>query len=101
MGNVMRFTFREPADLQTVEHDMTMALLVAEFLYGKPRVRLEAEYAVSAGDSSFVLEISGPAGETAAQIFAGFCSVRFGEEGYYVERCKSDRASAAASGVPK
>jgi hypothetical protein len=98
MSNVMRFTFREPADLQTVEHDMTMALLVAEFLYGKPRVRLEAEYAV--GDSSFVLKISGPAGETAAQIFAGFCSVRFGEEGYCVERCKSEVTDGAASGVP-
>lgn len=86
MGHLMRFSFSEPADLQTVEHDMSMALLVAEFLCGKPRVRLEAGYAVGVGDGSFTLEVSGPAGETAAQVFAGFCAVRFGEEGYRVDR---------------
>jgi hypothetical protein len=88
MGNVMRFTFHEPTDLDTVEQDMALALLVAEFLYGKPRVRLEASYNISAGDGDLTLDVSGPAGETAAQIFTGFCTVRFGEEGYQINRCR-------------
>lgn len=98
MGNEMRFIFRDPVDLQMVEHDMTMALLVTEFLYGKPRVRLEAGYAVNACDGNFMIEVSGPAGETAAQVFAGLCSIRFGEDGYRVERCKPETASATAGG---
>ncbi|MCX5999102.1 MAG: hypothetical protein NTU41_05770, partial [Chloroflexi bacterium] len=53
-----------------------------------PRVRLEAGYDVSVGEGCLILQVSGPAGETAAQVFAGFCAVRFGEEGYRVERCQ-------------
>jgi hypothetical protein len=74
MSNVRQFKFDSPADME----------LVAEFLYGKPRVRLESAYTIK--DSNLTLDISGPAGDTAAQIFAGFCTVRFGEEGYSIER---------------
>lgn len=86
MNNVMRFTFREPVDMEAIEQDIDLALLVAEFLYGKPRVRLEAGYDVNTSDSNLTLDLSGPAGETAAQIFTGLCAIRFGEEGYRVER---------------
>lgn len=85
-GNLMRFSFREPGDCELVEHDMALALLVAEFLHGKPQVRLEAGYDIREQGGTLVLRVSGPAGETAARVFAGFCAVRFGEEGYSVER---------------
>jgi len=91
MGNLMRFNFPGPVDLDAVENDMALALLVAEFLYGKPRVRLEAGYYVSSSDGSFVVQVSGPAGETAAQVFAGFCAIRFGEEGYHVDPLSRDK----------
>ncbi len=85
MGNLMRFSFSEPSNLEAVEKDICMALLMAEFVYGKPRVRLEAGYDIGADDGSFTLRVAGPAGETAAQVFAGLCSIRFGEDGYRVD----------------
>ncbi len=85
MGNRMKFTFRGNGDLEGAEHDLTVSLLVAEFIHGKPRVRLEAGYDLAPSKKSLRLRVSGPAGETAAQVFAGFCAIRFGEEGYTVE----------------
>ena len=98
-GNLMRFSFPEPGDRELVEHDMTLALLVAEFLHGKPQVRLEASYDIRGEDGAFVLRTSGPAGETAARVFAGFCAVRFGEDGYSVERRGLRRTSNSTNGV--
>lgn len=100
MTNCMRFTFGQGVDPEAIEQDMAMALLVAEFLYGKPRVRLEAGYDIDSGNGSLVIDVSGDSGKTAAQVFAGFCAVRFGEEGYSVEHCGSERAIPDPNGVP-
>lgn len=101
MGDVMRFTFPEPVDLGAVEHDMTLSLLVAEFIHGKPRVRLEAGYDVAPCENSLKLLVSGPAGETAVQVFAGFCSIGFGEDGYLVERRGSGEAATSVQGASR
>jgi len=62
-------------------------------------VRLEASYDIRSEDGALVLRVSGPAGETAARVFAGFCAVRFGEEGYAVERRGLRRTRNSSNGA--
>jgi len=69
-----------------VEHDMAMALLVANSSMESTST-FRASYAISA-EIAVSLWMWGSGGETAAQIFAGLCTVRFGEEGYRVDRCE-------------
>lgn len=95
MGNLVRFTFPDGSDPEAIEQDVALSLLVAEFIHGKSRLRLEASYDVNPGTGACALRMAGPAGETAALVFAGFCAARFGEEGYHVKRYQGGRALVA------
>ena len=80
MGKILRFTFRAEPDPKGIEADLALAIFTAECLHGRPQVRMEARYLVSPGGQTCVIEISGPAGESAARVFAGLATARFGEE---------------------
>ena len=80
MSKVFRFTFYVEPDPEDIEADLALAIFAAECLHGRPRVRLETRYLVAPDGQTCVLEVSGPAGESAAQVFTGLATARFGEE---------------------
>jgi hypothetical protein len=80
MSKILRFTFCQEQGREEVEGDLALAIFAAECIHGRPRVRLETRYLVGAGGQTCVMEVSGPAGESAAQVFTGLATARFGEE---------------------
>ena len=94
MSEVIRFQFPEGAVREEVEGDACLAIFSAECLHGRPQTLLEASYLVSADGRCLVLQVAGPAGETAARVFVGLCGERFGEAGFRVERVKPSEQSA-------
>lgn len=86
MGTVVKFAFNEIENPEDLEADLTLAIFAAECLFGKPRVRMEASYLVAQDGRSCVLQVAGESGEAAARIFSGLAAVRFGEQGFKVQR---------------
>ena len=76
------FSFKEPANAQQLEGDISLAILCAECIYGRPRVRMEITYAVDPHGKACILETAGDAGDAAARVFAGLLAIRVGEKGY-------------------
>ncbi len=86
MGRILRFAFNQGRDQEGVEGDMALAIFAAECIHGRPRVRMETRYLISPGGSGCVMELSGDAGEAAAQVFTGLATARFGEESISINR---------------
>ncbi len=86
MGTVLRFSFQQKTDAETLESDLALAIFAAECIFGRPRVRMEAGYTVSGDGRGCVLQVGGESGEAAARIFTGLAAVRVGEEGFSVCR---------------
>ncbi len=86
MGRILRFAFNHEQDQEGVEGDMALAIFAAECIHGRPRVRMETRYLISPGGSGCVMELSGDAGEAAAQVFVGLATARFGEEAVSINR---------------
>ncbi len=80
------FTFPKTTDLDALEDDVCLAVFTAECLYGKPRTRLEASYAIDRDRSACIVRIEGAAGEAVARVFAGLLTNRLGEAGFAVHR---------------
>jgi hypothetical protein len=80
MSKILKFAFQVGTGPEEIESDMALAIFAAECLHGRPRVRLETRYLVGQGGQTCVMEVSGSAGESVAQVFAGLASARFGEE---------------------
>ena len=99
MSKILKFTFYVEPDPEDIEADLALALFAAECLHGKPRVRLETRYLVGPDGQSCVLEVSGPAGESAAQVFTGLAAARYGEEGMSVSQHQEQRKEVVRHGA--
>lgn len=86
MSEVTRFRFPGETVAEQIEADIAVAILCAESIHGKPRVRMEISYAVDLDGKACVVETSGEAGDAVVRIFAGLTSLRLGEQGYSIER---------------
>ncbi|GEM_PF-2946724 len=82
----LRFRFADPNDPNLLEDNLAWSLLLAEFVYGKARLRLETGYTVAEDGSACVLRTDGEAAEAVARIFTGLTTLRVGEAGFSVER---------------
>jgi len=98
MSKILKFTFYVEPDPEDIEADLALALFAAECLHGKPRVRLETRYLVGPDGQSCVLEVSGPAGESAAQVFTGLVSARYGEEALGISQHQEQRMEVTPYG---
>ena len=83
---VLRFRFTNPGDPDLLDDNLAWSLLLAEFVYGKARLRLEASYTVAEDGAACILRVDGEAGEAAARIFTGLSTLRLGEAGFQVRR---------------
>jgi hypothetical protein len=94
MSEVLRFEFQGERDARELEGDLGLAILCAECIYGRPRVRMEISYVVDPSGKAAVLETCGEAGDAAARMFAGLVGARLGEESYQVRRLRSTEPRA-------
>ena len=92
---VCRFKFAEGTDSVAVESQMTLAIIVAEVMFGRARVRLGVSYYMPEGGRQAVVDTSDEVGQYVARLFTGLLIRRIGEESFVVERVAG---KAGASG---
>jgi hypothetical protein len=99
MNKILRFTFQGDQDQEELQADFALAIFAAECLHGRPRVRLETRYLVDPGGQTCIMEVSGSAGESAAQVFAGLAAARFGEEAVSISHFEEKELEALRNGA--
>jgi hypothetical protein len=83
---VYRYAFEPSARMQDVEEALLLAVLAAESLHGRSRVRMDASYCVDAEKRACVIDATTPVGRDICRIFTGFAIREFGENAFKVRR---------------
>ena len=86
MSERVRFKLPERNEVRGVEDDVALAIFTAECIYGRPQTRMEVSYATGLDGRTCVLDVNGPAGESAVRVLVGLFEARFGEARFAVER---------------
>jgi len=83
---VYRYNFNDNVPLKEVEESLLLAVLAAECLLGRARVRMEASFRLDKEKRACVIDAGTEVGNNIARIFTGFLTREFGEEAFKVER---------------
>ena len=86
MNEICKFKFKDGISKATIEEQIALAIVMAEYMLGQPRVRLYAGYAASGGKA--VIDVSNNVGECIGQIFVGLMTRKVGEANFTVEWIK-------------
>lgn len=89
---IHQFTFDPKVSMHDVEDFLLLAVLAAEGLHGRARVRLDAAYGTDEAKRVCAIDGNTQVGQDVAAIFTGFAQCVFGPDAFRVER--------AASGAP-
>ena len=81
-----RYTFETQVPIKDVEESLLLAVLAAESLHGRSRVRLDGSFCLDAGKRACVVDATTEVGAAIARLFTGFLSREFGEGAFTVER---------------
>ena len=73
-------------DLDDVQDTLTLAILGAENLHGRARVRLDGWWQLDRQRRQCVIDASTAVGQDVARLFAGFLAQEFGEWAFTVQR---------------
>lgn len=84
--DIYKFSFKDHVPLKEVEESLLLAVLAAECLQGRSRVRMEASFRLDKEKRSCVIDAGTEVGSNIARIFTGFLAREFGEEAFRVER---------------
>lgn len=80
------YRFRRHVDIDDVQDTLTLAVLGAENLHGRARVRLDGWWLLDRQRRKCVIDASTSIGENIAQLFTGFLTREFGDGAYRVQR---------------
>ena len=95
-SHAYRFVFTGKINLEEVEASLLLALLVAECLHGRARVRLDSSFRLDRKIRSCVIDAGTEVGRTISRVFSGFLSLEFGEEAFKV--CPAVKENLSKSG---
>ena len=90
MTIVCRFTFPDDIEKKQYEDQLAQAFIVAESIYGRPKVRINAGCYIAPEKSQLIIDVSTEIGEYIAQVFTGLITRALGEENFTVERILRD-----------
>ena len=93
---VYRFSFNPEVSMEDVENFLLLAVLAAEGLHGKARVRLDAAYGMNGAKRSCVVDANTQVGQDMAAIFAGFAMCVFGPGAVRISRAAASPPSDEA-----
>ena len=91
MKTLCRFMLPEGTTHEFIEAQMALAVLSAESIHGKSKVRLAGGYYIPAGRPQCLIDVSSDVGEHIAQVFTGLMIRHLGEDEFQVERITGDR----------
>ena len=85
-GTVYRYSFKRHLSMDDVQDSLTLAVLGAEQLHGRAKIRLDASFRLDRQRRSCTVNASTQVGEDIARMFAGFLTREFGERAFEVRR---------------
>jgi hypothetical protein len=80
------YRLRRHVDIDDVQDTLTLAVLGAENLHGRARVRLDGWWRLDRQRRQCVIDASTTVGQDIARLFAGFLTQEFGERAFSVQR---------------
>lgn len=84
-ADVYRYEFPSEIAFEEVQASLVLATMGVESLYGLPQVRLDAGYAIDAGQRRIAIDARTPVGRDLNRLFAGFVLREFGPDSFRVE----------------
>lgn len=85
-GTVYRYSFKRHLSMDDVQDSLTLAVLGAEQLHGRAKIRLDASFRLDRQRRACTVNASTQVGEDIARMFAGFLTREFGERSFQVRR---------------
>ena len=104
-ANAYRYEFPPGVPIDEVEDTLMLSALAVECLHGRTQLRLDGAFRLDKEDRSCVVDARSHVGRSIAQIFTGFLTREFGEDGFTVKKLAgakagSDAQAVAAGGAP-
>lgn len=81
---IHRYAFGSEIPADEIERTLLLAVLAAESLHGKSRVRLDASYSFARDHRVCVISAKTEVGRDICRLFTGFASTEFGERSFRV-----------------
>ena len=91
-----RYRFRNQATLQEAEETLLLAMLAAEGLFGRCRLRMDVAWAVDESINTLVIDADTLVGMTINLIFTAFITAEFGADAFDVRRVEAVATSVVA-----
>ena len=82
----VRFQFDHNISLNDAEMSLHLAMFAVEGLFGRARVRLDAEYELNEQDHVIDVDGSTEVGAMIARVFTGLLLREFGEDSFRIQR---------------
>ncbi len=85
-ANVIRFEFEPTVSTADAEMSLHLAMFAVEGIFGRARVRLDAEYELSEENLEIVVDASTEVGAMIVRVFTGLLLREIGEDSFQVCR---------------
>ena len=92
-----RYKFLRSAALEEAEKTLVLALLAAEGLFGRSRVRMDASWNCDESINVIVIDAGTLVGLTVSLIFTAFITAEFGPEAFDIRRVEWSQPTTASS----
>lgn len=86
MPEVYRFQFNDDVPAREIEDAIFWAVFNAESVFGKAKVRLDADFYLDRRKKVIVINKATDVGQHIAQVFTSLATRKFGEKAFKVER---------------
>ena len=91
MEAIYKFIFGDSVPFKEVQETLFWAILNAESIFGKAKVRLDAWYKLDEGKKVCEIDKTTEVGQHIAQIFTSCISRSFGDKAFTVERLRKKK----------
>ena len=85
-----KYSFKRHVDIDDVQDTLTLAILGAENLHGRAKVRLNGWWRLDRQRRVCVIDSSTPVGEDINKLFTGYLGKEFGENAFRVTSVKPE-----------
>lgn len=83
---IYRYVFKHDVSMREAESILHLAIVAAESLFGEPRVRMDASYAIDARTRVCVVNGAGTVGRSICRVFTGYLTCQFGPDAFSIRR---------------
>jgi hypothetical protein len=89
-GTTYRYIFKRHVPIDDIQDTLTLAILGAENLHGRARIRLDGSWLLDRQRRTCTIDASTRVGEDIAKLFTGYLGKEFGETAFTVRRPTAD-----------